>query len=215
MALSNPRFELYILSSLSGKRTLYWEPQFENSFFSELSVRWWQKILRDMFRWVVLLKILLLAEPDRTMIPSFDLWVLMVVPSSLFPSSIHFSSLRLFGSRDLFMTSLTPPDLTLRSHWEKQSFPGSSADRVHLQCGRTRLKRPSSSSSSSSSSNAGDLGLIPRLGRSPGEGNGLPLQYSGLENSIDCIVHGVAESDMTEWFSLGRNRNEMTDLIWL
>ena len=36
------------------------------------------------------------------------------------------------------------------------------------------------------------------LGRSPGEGKGYPLQYSGLENSMDCIIHGVAESDMTE-----------------
>ena len=35
---------------------------------------------------------------------------------------------------------------------------------------------------------------IPGLGRSPGEGKGYPLQYSGLENSMDCIVHGVAKS---------------------
>ena len=49
---------------------------------------------------------------------------------------------------------------------------------------------------------AGDLGLIPGLGRSPGEGNSYPLQYSGLENSMDCIVQGVAESDMTEPLSL-------------
>ena len=42
--------------------------------------------------------------------------------------------------------------------------------------------------------NMGDLGLIPGLGRSPGEGKGYPLQYSGLENSVDCIVHGVAKS---------------------
>jgi len=42
--------------------------------------------------------------------------------------------------------------------------------------------------------NAGDLGLIPGLGRSPGEGKGYPLQYSGLESSMDCIVHGVANS---------------------
>ena len=40
----------------------------------------------------------------------------------------------------------------------------------------------------------GDLGSIPGLGRSPGEGKGYPLQYSGLENSIDCIAHGVAKS---------------------
>ena len=36
--------------------------------------------------------------------------------------------------------------------------------------------------------------MIPGLGRSPGEGKGYPLQYSGLENSMDCIVHGVSKS---------------------
>ena len=41
---------------------------------------------------------------------------------------------------------------------------------------------------------AGDLGLIPGMGRSRGEGNGCPLQCSGLENSVDCIVHGVTKS---------------------
>ena len=40
----------------------------------------------------------------------------------------------------------------------------------------------------------GDLNLIPGLGRSPGEGNGYPLRYSGLENSMDCIVHRVTKS---------------------
>ena len=40
----------------------------------------------------------------------------------------------------------------------------------------------------------GDLGSIPRLGRYPGEGKGYTLQYSGLENSMDCIVHGVTKS---------------------
>ena len=40
--------------------------------------------------------------------------------------------------------------------------------------------------------NVGDLGSILGLGRSPGEGNGYPFEYSGLENSMDCIVHGVA-----------------------
>ena len=42
--------------------------------------------------------------------------------------------------------------------------------------------------------NGGDLGLIPGLGRSPVEGKGYPLQYSDLENSVDCIVYGVAKS---------------------
>ena len=41
---------------------------------------------------------------------------------------------------------------------------------------------------------ARDLGSIPGLGRSPGEGKGYPLQYSGLENSTDCIVHWIAKS---------------------
>ena len=50
--------------------------------------------------------------------------------------------------------------------------------------------------------NAGDLGSIPGLGRSPGEGKGYLLQYSSLENSTDCIVHRVAVSDRTERLSL-------------
>ena len=42
--------------------------------------------------------------------------------------------------------------------------------------------------------NVGDLGSIPGLGRPPGEGKGYLLQYSGLENSMDYIVHGVTKS---------------------
>ena len=42
--------------------------------------------------------------------------------------------------------------------------------------------------------NAGDLGLVLGLGRSPGEGKGYPVQYSGPENSMDHIVHGIAKS---------------------
>ena len=45
-----------------------------------------------------------------------------------------------------------------------------------------------------SACNAGDLGSIPRLERSPGEGKGYPLEYSGLENPMDCIAHGVTKS---------------------
>ena len=56
---------------------------------------------------------------------------------------------------------------------------------------------PHSSVSKNSACNAGDTGLIPRLGKSPGEGNGNPLQYSFLENPMDrgawwATVHGVA-----------------------
>ena len=45
-----------------------------------------------------------------------------------------------------------------------------------------------------SACNAGDLGSTPGLGRSPAEGKGCSLQYSVLENAMDCIVHGVAKS---------------------
>ena len=55
-----------------------------------------------------------------------------------------------------------------------------------------------SSAGKETACNAGDPGSIPGLGRSPGEGKGYPVQYSGLENSMDCIVHGITESDTTE-----------------
>ena len=53
---------------------------------------------------------------------------------------------------------------------------------------------PGGSAGKESACSVGDLGLIPGLGRSPGEGNSYPLQYSGLENSMDCKVHGVSKS---------------------
>ena len=52
----------------------------------------------------------------------------------------------------------------------------------------------SGSAGKESTCNSGDLSLIPGLGRSPGEGNGHPLQFSGLENSMDCRIHGVTKS---------------------
>ena len=66
----------------------------------------------------------------------------------------------------------------------------------------TTAKKPGFSHSSAgkeSACNAGDLGSIPGLGRSPGEGNTYTLQYSGLENPKDCIVHGFANSQT--WLS--------------
>ena len=55
---------------------------------------------------------------------------------------------------------------------------------------------PGNSTGKESTCNSGDLGLIPGLDRSPGKENGYPLQYSGLENSMDCLVHGVIKSRM-------------------
>ena len=60
---------------------------------------------------------------------------------------------------------------------------------------------PCGSAGKESACNAGDLGSIPGLGRYPGKGKGYPLQYSGLENSLDC-PWGRKESDKTDQLSL-------------
>ena len=62
------------------------------------------------------------------------------------------------------------------------------------------LRFPCGSAGKESTCNVGDLGLITGLGRTPGEGKGYPLQYSSLENSMDCIVHGVTKSGY-HWLS--------------
>ena len=59
---------------------------------------------------------------------------------------------------------------------------------------RLNVRFPDSSVDKESTCNAGDPSSIPGSGRSAGEGVSYPLQYSGLENSVDCIVHGVAKS---------------------
>ena len=56
---------------------------------------------------------------------------------------------------------------------------------------------PCGSAGKDSACNAGDLGLITGLGKSPGEGKGYTFQYCGLENSMDCEVHAAAESETT------------------
>ena len=62
--------------------------------------------------------------------------------------------------------------------------------------------------------NAGDLGSIPGLERSPGEGKGYSLQYFGLENSMDSIVHGgPKESDKTEKLLLSLSRDGIEQLF--
>ena len=73
---------------------------------------------------------------------------------------------------------------------------------MHIHtCIYTYIGLPDGSAGKESTWNAGDLSLIPGLGRSPGEGNGCLLQYFsilGLKNSMDCVVHGVAASETTE-----------------
>ena len=62
------------------------------------------------------------------------------------------------------------------------------------------LDFPGGSDGKESAGNAGDLGSIPELGRSPGEINGKPLQYSCLEDPMDRVVHGITKS----WIRLKR-----------
>ena len=67
-----------------------------------------------------------------------------------------------------------------------------------LTCVYVHSRAPCGSDGKESACNAGDLSSIPRLGRSPGEGNGNPLQYSCMENSMDrgawrVVVHGFAK----------------------
>ena len=64
---------------------------------------------------------------------------------------------------------------------------------LKVACNRTLQGFPCGSNKESAC-NVGDLGSIPGLGRSPWEGKGYALQYSGLENSMECMVHGVAKS---------------------
>ena len=84
--------------------------------------------------------------------------------------------------------------------WVVISFSRGSSplrNRIHiiiLQADFYHKNFPGGSAGKEVSYKVGDLGSIPGLGRSPGEGKGYSLQYSGLENSMDCIVHGVTQS---------------------
>ena len=71
---------------------------------------------------------------------------------------------------------------------------------------------PGGSDGKESTCNAGDLGSIPGLERSPGGGKGYPLQYSGLENSMDCIIHGVAKNQtlLSDFHFTMENRMEVS-----
>ena len=111
--------------------------------------------------------------------------------------------------------------------------------RIRLQCrrprfdswdGKIRWRRdrlltpvflgfPGGSAGKESTCNAGDLGSIPGLGRSPGEGNGYPVQYSGLENSMVCSMGSqrVRHDWVTFIFSLHHSYNFslICIIIWL
>ena len=82
----------------------------------------------------------------------------------------------------------------MKIHWRRDRLP--TAVFLGFPCG---------SAGKECTCNVGDLDSIPELGRSPGEGKGYSLQYSGLENSMDYSPWGHKESDTTEQLSLSGN----------
>ena len=86
----------------------------------------------------------------------------------------------ILGSLGLKVLDARRRIIFIRRHNKNPGFPGGSEGKV-------------------SACNVEDLGLIPGLGRSPGEGNGNPLQYSCLENYMDCILHRATKSQT--WLS--------------
>ena len=100
----------------------------------------------------------------------------MATHSSILPGEVH-------GQRSL--AGYSPQGHKEWDTTEQLTISLSLMNQVGFPCG---------SAGKESASDAGDLGLIPGLGRFPGEGKGYPLQYSGLENSMNCIDHGVTKS---------------------
>ena len=125
--------------------------------------------------------------------------ILLCYPSLPFPRDSLGKSMRFSGS-----SAGKRICLQCRRHWF-DSWVG----KIHWRRDRLPtpifLGLPSGSAYKESTCSVGDLGLIPGLGRSPGDRNSYPLQYSGLENSMDCIVHGgPKEWDMGGRLSLAR-----------
>jgi len=99
---------------------------------------------------------------------------------------IHSASLRAQLVKNLLAMQETPVQfLGVKIHQRRDRLPTP-----------VFLCFPCGSAGKESACNAGDLGSILGLGRSPGEGKGYPLQYSGLENSLDYTVHGVTKNQI-------------------
>ena len=100
-------------------------------------------------------------------------------------------------------------EFSRQEYWSRLPFPPADITMIPEQIDTVTLKLvtnvfilgicislgfPCGSAGKESTCKVGDLGLIPGLGRSPGEGKGYLLQYSGVENSMDCIAHGVSKN---------------------
>ena len=126
---------------------------------------------------------------------------------SQFPSSGTHRQVRMTPASSFLFGPLKcrfPGQLTQASIVCKQQKVSSSVQRLVLIFTTSLLLHfPGGSAGKESACNAGDMGSIPGLGRIPGEGNGYPLQYSGLENFMDCsIVCGVTRTWLSNFHSL-------------
>ena len=120
----------------------------------------------------------------------FNIWLICVLICTVFSFSLGFFPLSLVCSVvESFPENLTLHMKSFNCHKTVLFFP----QRVYLSSDH-RVGFPCGSAGKESACEAGDLGSIPRLGRPPGEGNGYPLQCSGLENPTDCRVRGVTKS---------------------
>ena len=93
-------------------------------------------------------------------------------------------------------------------NWRQRGYKGLREKREFQTLLGNCLRLPCGSAGKESTCYAGDLGSISGLGRSPGEGKGYPFQHSGLENSMDCIVHGVTKCQTRMSDSLQENPKE-------
>ena len=114
----------------------------------------------------------------------FSVWIdssliLLLINSPLFPSSLIGQLLK----NPLAMQETLVWSLIGKIGWRRDRWPNP-----------VFLGFPWGSAGKKSTCNAGDLSSIPGLGKSPGEGKGYPLRYSGLENSMDCIVQRISKS---------------------
>ena len=142
--------------------------------------RCWNKaVIKESIRVRTKIWLLLLVQlRDAGYLLVWDKWTFHTLPH---PQSISWDSL--------------PRE---SSSLQRSSFPGSLPP-THLRRGKEKQGFHGGSEVKMSACNAGDLGSIPGLGRSPGEGNGNPFQYSCLESPMDrgdwwATVHGVAKS---------------------
>ena len=111
-------------------------------------------------------------------------------------SDLHNTRTRVPGGLWPSLSMLPMRKLRLRG---RVIHSGPETGKWDLSPGLTLRGFPGGSAGKESACNVGDLGSTPELGRSPGEGNSYPLQYFGLENSMDCVVRGgCKESGMTE-----------------